>query len=112
MKLKALLARVFHREWDPGPSQYRAVTVAHAHRRCEAAQTTLQKPILLRHLPRLPLPGCSMPEQCRCEFREWPDRRIGERRFFESAREVGDQLDQNDKRDCGERRKSSRHSTF
>jgi hypothetical protein len=60
---------------------YKAVTVAATARCCDAARATQSKPILVSYLPRLPLPGCTMPDRCRCEFLEWPDRRIGERRL-------------------------------
>jgi len=68
----------------PAPS-YHAVTVAPVARCCEAARATLLQPILVRNLPRLPLPGCTMPQSCRCELREWADRRIGERRLPEAV---------------------------
>jgi len=60
---------------------YNAVTVASTAKCCQAAKDTQAKPILVRNFPRLPLPGCSMPDHCRCRLREWPDRRIGERRL-------------------------------
>ncbi len=68
-----------------GKESYNAVTVALTARCCDAARATHARPILVRTLPRLPLPDCTMPDQCRCEFREWPDRRIGERRLPASA---------------------------
>lgn len=67
---------------DPQRSaSYKAVTVASTAHCCAAARDTKEKPLLVSGLPRLPLPGCSMPATCRCQFREWPDRRIGERRL-------------------------------
>jgi hypothetical protein len=65
----------------PRSASYNAVTVAFTAKCCDAARKTHSKPLLVSCLPRLPLPECSMPEDCRCQFREWPDRRIGERRL-------------------------------
>ncbi len=61
---------------------YHAVTVAPTLECCAAARATAEHPILSRSAPRLPLPGCSMPSECRCRFRKRNDRRSGERRFF------------------------------
>ena len=63
------------------PTPYAAVTVTTTTVCCEAARATHEQPLLLSSCPRLPLPGCSMPEDCICRFRHWPDRRIGERRL-------------------------------
>lgn len=60
---------------------YRAVTVAATAHCCAAARATRSRPLLVAYFPKVPLPGCTMPEQCRCELLEWPDRRIGERRL-------------------------------
>jgi hypothetical protein len=63
---------------------YKAVTVAANSNCCDAARATQSRPILVSYCPKLPLPGCTMRERCRCEFLEWPDRRIGERRLPQS----------------------------
>ena len=60
---------------------YKALTVAANSNCCAAARATQSRPILVSYCPKLPLPTCTMPERCRCEFLEWPDRRIGERRL-------------------------------
>jgi len=66
---------------DRGKKSYKAVTVAAIANCCEAARTTQSRPILVSYCPKLPLPECTMRDRCRCEFLEWPDRRIGERRM-------------------------------
>ena len=83
---------------------YNAVTVAPVTHCCAAARATLQHPILVRQLPRLPLPGCTMPDACRCELREWSDRRIGERRI------PADAGPPSERRKCGGRRSSDQTS--
>jgi hypothetical protein len=81
MKVPSFLSRLFQGTQQDRSAEYTAVTVAPSGSVCEAARATQEKPLLLRTLPRLPLPNCSKPEECRCEFRTWPDRRIGERRI-------------------------------
>ena len=61
---------------------YHAVTVTAPLECCAAAKATIEHPILSRAKPQLPLPGCTMPEECACRFRKRNDRRRGERRFF------------------------------
>ena len=61
---------------------YHAVTVTAPIECCAAARATIERPILSRTRPRLPLPGCTMREECTCRFRKRTDRRSGERRFF------------------------------
>lgn len=65
----------------PEDMDYAAVTVTSPAKCCEAALATLDQPLLLTSHPQLPLPDCSMPDACRCQFRNWDDRRIGERRL-------------------------------
>jgi hypothetical protein len=62
-------------------ASYQAVTVAATAHCCAAARATRSRPLLVAYFPKVPLPGCTMPERCRCELLEWPDRRIGERRL-------------------------------
>jgi hypothetical protein len=81
MKLPSFLSRFFRDAPQDHSAEYAAVTVASTAGCCEVARATQEKPLLIRALPRLPLPGCSKPDECRCEFRTWADRRIGERRF-------------------------------
>lgn len=87
------------------PRSYNAVTVACTAKCCDAAKETQRRPILVNTLPRLPLPGCSKPDECHCDFREWPDRRIGDRRFTtDSARSESNHP--NDRRSRGDRRRT------
>ena len=79
MKLADFLSRVLPATRENGA--FAAVTVARVSDCCEAARDTTDHPILLSSQPKLPLPGCTMPDRCVCRFRVWPDRRIGDRRF-------------------------------
>src|SRR6187399_3704886 len=72
--------RLLVRGLDRGKNSYEAVTVAATANCCDAARATQSRPILVSYCPKLPLPQCTMRDRCRCEFLEWPDRRIGERR--------------------------------
>ena len=60
--------------------------------------------LLARDLPQLPLPDCTTPEACCCRFREWPDRRIGERRFESAAQQRAREERARDRRARQERR--------
>ena len=84
MNLAELLSRVLPATREHGA--FAAVTVSRtAAECCDAAKATMEHPILLSSAPSLPLPDCSMPDECVCRFRVWPDRRIGERRFTGAA---------------------------
>jgi hypothetical protein len=77
---------------------YHAVTVTAPIECCAAARATIEHPILSRAKPRLPLPGCTMPEECTCRFRKRNDRRSGERRFFGAGAQTQWSLKEGNKR--------------
>ncbi len=68
---------------------YPAVTIAASLRGCcEAVETLRGQRILAIQAPSLPVPRCSMPEQCRCRFQKYMDRREDEQgRRFQFAQE-------------------------
>lgn len=47
---------------------------------CEAVAALGGQRFLSDEAPRLPLPGCSRPEDCRCVYRHFTDRRTDARR--------------------------------
>jgi hypothetical protein len=106
--IKQLLQKVLPgRRKDDKPAElppYHAVTVTAPIECCAAARATIEHPILSRSKPRLPLPGCTMREECNCRFRKRNDRRSGERRFFGAG--AGNQwsLKEGNKRNRSDRR--------
>lgn len=42
---------------------------------CGAVSALDGRKILATEAPRLPMPGCTMPDRCRCKFRKYEDRR-------------------------------------
>ncbi len=52
-----------------------AVTIATAARCCVAVSALEDVRILAAHAPTLPMPDCTMPDQCRCKFKKYIDRR-------------------------------------
>lgn len=63
--------------------KFAAVTIAAGSRRCEAVSALEGVRILATLAPALPIPHCTMPQQCRCKFQKYVDRRDDEqgRRF-------------------------------
>jgi hypothetical protein len=58
--------------------KYPAVTIALGTRRCPAVESLEGTRILATHAPPLPMPNCSIPAECRCRFKKYPDRRDDE----------------------------------
>ena len=56
-------------------SKFRAVTIAAPARSCDAVSAVGSVRILAIHAPALPMPNCKMPDQCRCRFQKYSDRR-------------------------------------
>lgn len=88
MSFKTFVQSLMRRYSAGGKPEYATLTWT-AATSCRAAWTAQQTPLLVNRLPRLPLPGCTITDQCRCEFRDWRDRRVSERRIPGSARTVG-----------------------
>jgi hypothetical protein len=61
-------------------TKWHAVTVVLHDTSCAAAALCRNTRFLSKDAPRLPLPTCPHPEQCRCTFRHHEDRRAGPRR--------------------------------
>jgi len=63
--------------------KFPGVTVTSPLKCCDAIKVLHGKRILADQAPMLPLPTCSMPDQCRCKFQKHTDRRDDEegRRF-------------------------------
>jgi len=59
---------------------YRAVTIAHPAKCCEAVKALAGQRLLASRAPSLPLPACSLPDQCKCSFQKHEDRRDSDRR--------------------------------
>jgi len=54
---------------------YPAVSVITGGDCCPAARSLKGTRSLAVEVPSLPLPNCSIPQQCRCRFKKYPDRR-------------------------------------
>ena len=65
------------------PSKWHAVTVVLHTSSCAAAALCRNERFLAKDAPRLPLPDCEHPENCKCTFRHYTDRRAGARRSNE-----------------------------
>jgi hypothetical protein len=63
--------------------KYSAVTIVARGPCCRAVNALEGKRLLSNRAPLLPVPDCTMPEECRCRFQKYSDRREDEdgRRF-------------------------------
>jgi hypothetical protein len=61
-------------------AKWHAVAVVLHDSSCAAAALCRNSRFLSKEAPKLPLPGCSHPEACRCTYRHFEDRRNGPRR--------------------------------
>jgi hypothetical protein len=52
-----------------------AVNIVAPSRRCDAVDALEGKRILASHAPKLPMTNCTIPDQCRCRFQKYIDRR-------------------------------------
>lgn len=62
-------------------NRYQAVSVAHGGKCCAAVKSLAGQRFLAGSAPSLPLPACSMSNQCKCSFRKYDDRRDDDRRL-------------------------------
>jgi hypothetical protein len=60
--------------------RWHAVSVKPGQRACNAAISGKNRRWLSREAPMLPLPGCTLPDACRCTYNHHDDRRAGGRR--------------------------------
>ena len=88
--------------------KFSAVTIVATSGCCETGRLLLGQRILAANAPRLPLPDCSRPAECRCRFQKHADRREGEleRRFVQSNWHTTAWDGQGDRRKKRGRRKS------
>ena len=59
---------------------YKAVGIIPGAHCCSSAKKAFGRKFLERDSPRLPLPGCTSPQTCRCRFKKYADRRQDDRR--------------------------------
>src|SRR6185312_10613023 len=63
------------------PSRYQAVTIVCPGKCCAAVKSLAGQRFLAGSAPSLPLPACSLSNQCKCRFRKYDDRREENRRL-------------------------------
>jgi hypothetical protein len=63
---------------------YHAVAIRCGLQCCAEARARSGVRLLSRLAPRVPLPNCTMPESCACQFLKFNDRRQEQRRIFGS----------------------------
>lgn len=69
-------------EKKPGrTNRYQAVSVAYPGKCCAAVKTLAGRRFLASDAPALPLSACSLPNQCKCCFQKYDDRRDDNRRL-------------------------------
>lgn len=68
-------------EKKPGrPNRFQAVSIAYAGKCCAAVKALAGQRFLAGGAPALPLPTCSLANQCKCSFQKYDDRRDDNRR--------------------------------
>lgn len=63
------------------PNRYQAVTIVYASKCCTAVKALAGQRFLACSAPSLPLPACSLSNQCKCSFQKYDDRRDDNRRL-------------------------------
>ena len=63
------------------PNRYQAVSIAYGGKCCAAVKSLAGQRFLAGNAPSLPLPGCSLSNQCNCRFQKYDDRRDDSRRL-------------------------------
>jgi hypothetical protein len=70
--------------------KFPAVMIAMPVKCCKAVSALEGMKILATHAPKLAMTDCTMPDQCRCKFKKYTDRREDEQgRRFRYAQESG-----------------------
>ncbi len=89
-------------------NKFRSVEIIPGQECCQTALNLRGKMFLMEEAPRLPLPACSNPEQCKCRFARYQDRRHGKRRanVFASKQVKTGNTPKSDNRKSRGRRKS------
>jgi hypothetical protein len=62
-------------------NRYQAVSIVHAGKCCAAVKSLAGQRFLACSAPSLPLPTCSLSNQCKCSFQKHDDRRDNDRRL-------------------------------
>ena len=62
------------------PKPYRSVTIVHPAKCCAAVKALAGRRFLAGSARSIPLPACSLPDQCKCSFQKHDDRRDADRR--------------------------------
>jgi hypothetical protein len=62
------------------PNRYQAVSIAYPGKCCAAVKALAGQRFLAGSAPSLPLPTCSLANQCKCAFQKYDDRRDDNRR--------------------------------
>lgn len=57
------------------PNRYQAVSIVSGGKCCAAVKALTGKRFLAGNAPSLPLPACSLSDQCKCSFQKYEDRR-------------------------------------
>lgn len=63
------------------PKRYQSVSLVCAGKGCAAVKSLAGQRFLASSAPSLPLPACSLPNQCKCSFQKYDDRRDDNRRL-------------------------------
>lgn len=61
--------------------RYPSVSIACGGKPCAAVKALAGQRFLAHNAPSLPLPDCTLSNQCKCTFRKYDDRRDVERRL-------------------------------
>lgn len=57
------------------PNRYQAVSIVSGGKSCAAVKALAGRRFLAGSAPSLPLPTCSLSDQCKCRFQKYEDRR-------------------------------------
>lgn len=63
------------------PRRFQAVSIAYPGKCCAAVKLLAGRRFLAGSAPALPLPACSLSNQCKCSFKKYDDRRDDDRRL-------------------------------
>ncbi len=83
--------------------RYHCVSVITGMKSCAAAKSLKDVRLLSADAPRLPLANCETPDECRCTYRHYDDRRMGPRRARDRDEFVDPWAHSNRRRSIGRR---------
>ena len=106
VKPRRWLARLFAKKAEQTcASSYHAVEIRCATNACQAAQDSKGERHLSADAPLLPLDACDRPDQCKCRYQHYEDRRSGSRRDSEHSPSIHDKSEHVERRLVKGRRK-------